>query len=420
MSKRTLTEASVAALKPTADRQSEHPDSKVFGLMLRVSPGGTKAWVMRYAAPSGERRRMKLGTYPALGLAEARLKALKVRVEIEEDTDPAQLRRERRARSETLDELAGEYWAAAAKGLHGGRGRPKRPGSIAVERQRYEKHAAPRIGSRPFNKLVKGDIRALERALSETDLSQHTIAGVLGSVRALLAFAVHEERIPANPAVGVIRTAALEGRDRYWPANQARAIYGALCGHDGDIDPSMKLLLRFLALTLVRKNEARLARWEEIDLEARTWTVPGGRMKSGRPHVVPLSLEALGVLAEAGKRLGRTGWVFRSSFERPGVKELQPFNMHAPYVALRRLCQQLKVQEGGPHDWRRTGATLLTGEALGIRRFVVSMLLAHSTSEGAAVTRFYDRNDYLSEKRMALERWAAMLSRANLDAANAA
>lgn len=59
--------SAVAALKPTENRRSEHPGAKIAGLLLRVSPGGAKSWVMRYVAPSDERRRMKLGTYPALG-----------------------------------------------------------------------------------------------------------------------------------------------------------------------------------------------------------------------------------------------------------------------------------------------------------------------------------------------------------------
>lgn len=410
MTGRTLTDSSIAALKPAPGRQSEHPDSKVQGLMLRVSPGGTKTWLVRYVAPSGERRRLKIGTYPALSLADARRKALKTRVAIDDDLDPAAELRLSRQRSETLNELAEEYWPAAAKGLHGGRGKPKRATSIATERQRYETHAAREIGSRPFNKLTRGDMRALERALSNKAISQATIAGVLGAVRAILAFAVHEERIPSNPAVGVIRTAALEGRERYWPADQARLLYREFCSDRCEMEPAMKRLQRFLALTLVRKNEALLAKWDEVDLTTRIWTIPGSRMKSGRAHIVPLSEEALSVLREAAELDGAKGWVFKSAFARVGSEESEALNKDAPYIALRRTCKRLGVQQGGPHDWRRTGATLLTGEALGVRRFVVSLLLAHSTSEGAAVTAFYDRNDYLAEKRAALEIWARTLT----------
>lgn len=409
MSKRTLTDALVAALKPLDGAQAEYPDAKVAGLMLRVSPGGTKTWVMRYRAPGGERRRMKLGTYPALTLAGARLSALRTRLDVEQDQDPAAEQKKRRTRSETMDELAGEYWLAAAKGLHGGRGKPKRPKSISIEKQRYEAHASPVIGSTPFNRLTRGDLRSLERVLSTTHLSQSSIAGVLSAVRAILAFAVHEERIPSNPAVGVVRTAALEGRDRYWPPDQARRLYHALRSKDCEMEQSMKLLLRFVALTLVRKDEARLARWDEVDLNARTWTISSARMKGGRPHVVPLSSEAITVLQLAAQYSGAEGWVFESVLRRMDDKSPQPLNKDAPYWALHRLCKRLKVQQGGLHDWRRTGATLLTGEALGVRRFVVSMLLAHNASEGAAVTRFYDRNDYLAEKRIALDKWALFL-----------
>ncbi|MGH6910634.1 MAG: tyrosine-type recombinase/integrase [Phenylobacterium sp.] len=410
MPRRALTDATVAGLKAEPGRQTEHPDTKVAGLMLRVSPGGTKTWVMRYAAPTGERRRMKLGTYPALGLADARLKALKGRTSIEEEGDPAAERARARQLSRTVDELAEEYWSAAAKGLHGGRGKPKRASTLALEKQRYQAHASAAIGGMPFNKLTRGDIRRLERTLSETKLSQHTIAGVLGAVRAILGVAVYDERIAMNPATGVIRTAALEGRERHWTASQARALYEAIAGPSCEMEPAMQGLQRFVALTLVRRDEARLARWDEVDLEGRTWTIPAVRMKGGRTHVVPLSTEALAVLEEVRDQSGGEGWIFPSLFLPEGETGPRPLNRDAPYVALCRTCVRVQAPKGGLHDWRRTGATLLTGEALGVRRFVVSLLLAHNANEGAAVTAFYDRNDYLPEKRGALEAWGQFLA----------
>lgn len=409
MPSKSLTDATVAALKAEPGRQTEHPDAKVAGLILRVSPGGTKTWVMRYQAPTGERRRMKLGTYPALKLADARLKALQGRAAVEEDRDPAAERKRARQLSITVDELAAEYWLAAAKGLHGGRGRPKRAATLALERQRYQAHAAPEIGKMPFSKLVRGDIRRLERTLSEKALSQHTIAGVLGAVRAILGLAVYDERIAVNPATGVIRTASLQGRERYWSAAHARKLYSTFAMADCELESSMRQLIQFIALTLARRDEARLASWEEIDLEGRCWTIPAPRMKGGKTHLVPLSAAALAVLEQSRTQTEGKGLIFQSLHQTADKRTPRPLNKDAPYVALRRTCKRLGIPEGGPHDWRRTGATLLTGEELGVRRFIVSLLLAHSASEGAAVTGFYDRNDYLPDKRRALDAWADYL-----------
>ncbi len=75
-------------------------------------------------------------------------------------------------------------------------------------------------------------------------------------------------------------------------------------------------------------------------------------------------------------------------------------------VAIRRLCARLGIPHGSPHDFRRSGATTLTGERYGFTRFVVSQVLGHAGRDGAAVTAVYDRNDYLPQKRAALEAWA--------------
>ncbi len=352
---------------------------------------------------------MKLGTYPALKLADARLNALKSRTAVEEDRDPAAERARTRELSQTLDELAAEYWTAAAKGLHGGRGKPKRATTLALERQRYNRHAAPYIGRSHFNKLKRGDIRQLERVLADTKLSDHTVAGVLGAVRSILALAVHDERIPMNPATGVVRTASLESRDRHWTAAEAEALYAALADPACELDPSMKKLQRFLALTLVRRDAARLATWDEIDLRDRVWTIPGSRMKGGKTHVVPLSQEAVSVISPTGS-VGKKSELLFPSLTTSDDGCPRALNKDAPYVALRRLCRRLSIPDGGLHDWRMTGATLLTGEAAGVRRFIVSLLLAHNANEGAAVTSFYDRNDYLPDKRRALEVWARFLT----------
>jgi integrase len=75
--------------------------------------------------------------------------------------------------------------------------------------------------------------------------------------------------------------------------------------------------------------------------------------------------------------------------------------------ALARLCQRHGVPHGTPHDFRRSGATTLTGERYSIRRFVVAKVLAHAADDGAsAITAVYDRNDYLADKRTALAAWA--------------
>jgi integrase len=124
-----------------------------------------------------------------------------------------------------------------------------------------------------------------------------------------------------------------------------------------------------------------------------------------------LSPEALKVIERAiellpeteSGRKPRTGPLFPSPRD-----PTQPITRHALTRAMTRLCAKLEIKDAGPHDLRRTGATNVTGERIGIPRFVVSAVLNH-ISETGGVTRIYDRNEYLPEKRRALEAWAKLL-----------
>jgi len=84
-------------------------------------------------------------------------------------------------------------------------------------------------------------------------------------------------------------------------------------------------------------------------------------------------------------------------------------NADAITKALARTCIRLGIPHGSPHDFRRSGATLLTGEHIGIRRLIIGKILSHDAQEGSAVTEVYDRNEYLSEKRAGLDAWAKFL-----------
>jgi integrase len=168
----------------------------------------------------------------------------------------------------------------------------------------------------------------------------------------------------------------------------------------------MALAMRFLILNLTRRSETAGALWAEVDFRNRTWTIPGSRTKNRKDHVVPLTNQALGVLSAARRLANATpdGYIFPSP-KTPGAH----IDEHAITRAVNRLCARLEIPLGSPHDFRRTGATVLTGERHGVRRFIVGKVLAHTEHDGPAVTAVYDRNEYLAEKRSALEAWAGHL-----------
>jgi integrase len=162
--------------------------------------------------------------------------------------------------------------------------------------------------------------------------------------------------------------------------------------------------LRLLGLTLLRRSELAGGRWDEVDMGARLWVVPRDRMKANREHVVPLSNAALAVL----RKLRTLAVGADSAFILPSAVSAEAhMDPRALTRAMARTLTAFKLDDGSPHDLRRTAATWLT--ANGVRRFTVSWLLAHSAHEGAAITSVYDRNEYLQERAAALELWGMHL-----------
>jgi integrase len=407
----------IAGLKPSAKRY-ERVVAGTRGLLLIVYPSGAKTFALRYVAEGGERRRLPLGAYPGLGLSAAKDLAATLQVGVTGGGDPAEERAARRLEArtgETVEELAEAYWQAAAVGLHGGRQKPKRANTIAKEQGIWRSHIKPQLGSRRFTELRRADIKAFVRSLVTSGrLRPASVAGVGGVLSNILAFAVYEDRLEANPAFGLTKPLGWESRSRLFGDAALEKILATLAeasaireeGAEREdprarMGPAMALALRFLILTLCRRSEVAGACWSEIDLKNATWTIPAERTKANRAHVVPLTDAALDLLDQASRLPGAQSFVFPSPADPK--RSLDP---HAVTRALSRLCKRLELAPGSPHDIRRSGATTLTGERYRIRRFIVGKVLGHNPRDGAQVTSVYDRNEYLAEKREALDAWA--------------
>ncbi len=414
------TDRQILALRPTKTIY-EKKITGSRGLSIRVLPSSTKQFEFRYTSRQGARRRLALGIYPDLSLAEARLKAAGVRVAVADGHDPVAERQAARAKAlkiETLDSLAEDYWAAAEVGLHGGRRKPKRAVTIGNERSVWRNHITSVFGARDFSGIKRAEIKEFMRSLVvDKKLSPASVASIGGVLHAVLGFAVMEERLEANPAAGLARPLALTSRERMFDDAQLKVLWTAAgdaslprspgektAGVHARLEPAMGLAIQLLMLTLTRRNEVAGALKAEFDLEAGLWTIPSARAKAAHRHVVPLSPESLEVLEAAFALDPRSPFVFPS--DRVEDQHLDP---HAITRAFARTCARRKIETGSPHDVRRSGATTLTGR-YGVTRFIIGLVLGHTPNEGAAVTGVYDRHTYIPEKRAALETWARHLT----------
>lgn len=302
--------AKINALKP---RDKPYRVTDGGGLMLEVAPSGAKMWICRLSV-LGRRKDFGLGGYPAVSLKQARETARAAKTLAREGIDYgehraaklAAARAARDARADAAREAGDRLFRVVAEQCisalaHGF----KSPKTAAQWRASLDMHAMPVLGDRRVDEITRADIM---RAIADVWATRPATARkVLRRIGTVLRFAAARNLRPNdNPAdIQILRHAGLPalpgGQQRpALPWQSVPGVIKALAMQPGQA----ALALRFLILTAMRSNEVRGARWNEIDIETATWTIPGARMKSRRssdqlPHRVPLAPAALDVLAEA-------------------------------------------------------------------------------------------------------------------------
>jgi integrase len=372
-----LTDRTVRAL--TAHRPQEDfwdESLKTFG--LRVTRHGRKTWMVMYYAPAGKRR-MKLGTYPAMGLADARLKANAVLREVELGNDP-QADKQAEKQAETFAELAEEYLEKHAK---------LKKRTWREDQRKLERDVLPHWGRRKAKDISRRDvIQLLDRIVERgAPIQANRIKALVSKV---FNFGISRSIVDANPAHLVDRPSLENQRDRVLTESEIRTLWETFDREDPIVAASYKLRL----LTAQRGVEILRMKW--ADIEGGWWTIPAALAKNRLQHRVPLSPQALAIIEELRPLTGGSAWVLESP-RKPG-SPLRSINYAT--VRIRRACEVDFV----PHDLRRTAASLMT--SMGISRLVVAKILNHVER---GVTAVYDRYSYDAEKRRALALWGDRL-----------
>ncbi len=427
-----LTARFCESVKPVTGKQLAFPDASLKGLEFRVSGDGRKTWSFRYRTNTGRQSRLTLGVFSdAYDLEKARKEATKVRVVVDEGGDPAVALRQARLRVKaepirSFDDLAQAYFSATESGRYRASGRIKRASSLNNEKKVYDLHIKPLMGiSRPEDITRQGVKAVLAVLLDRGVTSQANKAQAI--IRQMLTYAVADlERLPFNPIVGLPPVAQERPRTRIYSDAQLKALWWgvhnpdalaipralARARRDGAkvfVGPSMRILIQLCMLLLQRRSEIAGMALGELDLKHGVWLLPPERMKTRRPHAVPLTPYAVRLIKAAialHEGQGDLRYVFESR-ARPG----QPINGPSVNNALGNVMLALGIEDGTVHDLRRTGSTIMTGERLGVSPFIRSKVLGHIDHGGGSSVSatFYDANGYLADKRRALEAWEGLL-----------
>ena len=358
------------------------------GLYLKVTKAGRKQWVQRIAY-NGKRHDIGLGSYSLISLAEARDTAWNNRKQAKAGGDP--LADKRKAQIPTFQDATMQTYEALKPRWRNGK-------HTKNWIQIMTKYAIPVIGSRPIDQLGREDVLRILTPLWTK--RPETARRLRQKMRAVFRWAQAHGFIENNPAG--------EGIDGALPKQPAikehfRALhYRDVAGALDTIEASgasiaAKLALRMLILTAARSGEIRGAEWQEIDLENRAWEIPASRMKSTRPHRIPLSDEAIKVLEQARILRDKSGLVFPSA-TRPG-KTLSDMTM-TKVLRSTGLAERATVHgfRSSFRDWCAD-----TGKP----REIAEAALAHVVG---GVEGSYFRSDLFDRRRALMSQWADYLT----------
>lgn len=425
MSSDILTDRLIHSLKPAPGQRLELSDAGCSGLVLRATRRGIKVWVLRYRRHDGRCARYRLGEYPQMSLRSARLEAGRLRNLIHSGGDPLREQQDareaaRRDAVATFGNLLEAYWLACETGEWQPKRKIKRVSTLLYEKRLAARHIEPVLGATPVSTIKRSTVKALLRDMVAKGIRAQTNR-VQAIIRQVFNFAINEEILEVNPAMGFPSLHAPKPRLKVWKDHELRSLWAALDGHhvlrtqtgaEVHVSRQVRIALQLVVLLLQRRSEIVGMDIGELDFEQAVWIIPPERMKTSKPHQVPLPPLALKLIKEAislsklppDRQIGPV-------FPTP-QDNTRPMKGEALTRAMDRIRDCIGVEDRTVHDLRRTGSTALTSERLGISPFIRSKVLGHGSDAGGGAQvsiAHYDANEYMSAKRSALAAWQTLL-----------
>ncbi|MCG7201467.1 tyrosine-type recombinase/integrase [Marinobacter pelagius] len=370
------------------------------GMYLDIQPSG-KYWRMKYRF-DGKEKTLALGVYPDVSLKLARQKRAEARAQLAEGVDPNESKRQAKAtqkeRSDTF-RIVAEDWLKLKKG-------ELADSTLEVARKRLETWAYPKLGHLPIAHIKPAQVLETLREI-EAQGKHETAHRIRQRIGEIYRYAVAEGRAETDPTStlkGLLKTVPTRHRAAITSEEKLGTLLRAMDAYGGHA--STRAALKLAPLLFLRPGELRNAEWTEIDLQSRTWVVPGKRMKgtlkakrAGQvpDHIVPLSKQAVLILKELYALTGHQHLVFES------VRSGRPLSENTINVALKSMGFDGTTMVG--HGFRATASTLLHEQ--GWQPEVIELQLAHKQRNQVAAT--YNRSARLKERTKMMQAWADYL-----------
>ncbi len=390
-----LTDMALKALRPA---EKLYKVSDRDGMYVAVAPSGTITFRLDYRLNT-RRETVTFGKYgpSGLSLARAREVCLDARRAISEGKSPAiekQRDKRRIKESKSFGEF-GEQWLSRSQ---------MADSTKAMRRAIFERDILPVWRNRLLTEISPDDLWILCAAVVQRG-APATAIHVRDIVKQVYGFAIlHGEKV-SNPAdeVGPASIATFAPRDRSLSPTEVRITLRLL--DDVPTLPTIRLGLRLILLTMVRKSELRLAVWDEVDFENAVWSIPKERMKRSRPHNVYLSRQVLDILIALKTCSGNSPYFLPNRYESGEPMSNATFNRVTTLIGERAKKEGLPLEPFCVHDLRRTGSTLLN--EMGFNRDWIEKCLAHEDNRSSRGV--YNKAEYEPQRRHMLQEWADMI-----------
>ncbi len=387
-----LTATAVRNVKPGAKPLKLYDER---GLFLQVTPSGGKWWRFKYSFDAKEKL-LSLGVYPDVSLKDARDKRDAARKLLAEGIDPSNNRKaqksSRQERAANSFEVVAREWYAKFESTWA-----KNHSNRII--RRFERDIFPWIGGRPIAEATAQELLAVVQKIEKRGAIE-TAHRALSNCGQVFRYAISTGRAERDPT-GDLRGALTPAKGEHFAAitepKQVAELLRTLDGYQGTL--TVACALKLAPLVFVRPGELRAAEWSHIDLDAAEWRYMV--TKTDTAHIVPLSIQAIGILRELHALTGNGRFVFPSarSYSRP-------MSDNAILAAMRRMG--ISKDEMSGHGFRAMARTILD-EVLGVRPDLIEHQLAHAVKDPNG--RAYNRTAHLPERHKMMQQWADYLDK---------
>jgi len=385
---------SAVKVKTAKPREKAYKLADERGLYLLVNPSGSKLWRLKYRF-AGIEKKLSLGAYPDVTLADARDRRGEARKQLANDIDPGILKntikRSRKLAAENSFEIIAREWHAKFTPKwtksHGER--------ILI---RLEKCIFPWIGRRPATEVTAPELLSAIRRIEARGAIEtaHRTLQICGQVFRYAIATGRAERDPSGDLRGAIAPVKKKHHASIVDPVEVGKLLRAINDYEGFF--VTRCALQLAPLLFVRPGELRRAEWAEFDLEKAEWRIPAEKIKMRIQHIVPLCTQAITILKELRAFTGDGKYVF------PGIRSSRrPMSENTVLGALRRLGYTTEEMTG--HGFRSMASTLLNEN--GWNRDAIERQLAHG--ERNNIRAAYNYAEYLPERRKMMQWWADYL-----------